>query len=62
MKDDNGNPIKVGDVLRCVYGYSVMVVKCNTGFYGKLVCGHKHPCKNIPYHLNNGKGHIIKAL
>jgi hypothetical protein len=60
MKDDTHKTIKVGDILRSKWGYRV-IVKYNSdlGFYGKLICDKNHPCAKIPYHLNNGKGHII---
>jgi len=38
FKDDQGNPIFVGNTLLCRYGYKVIVKKDKNGFYGKLVC------------------------
>lgn len=59
MKDDNGNIINIGDKLKSEYGYEVIVYKSEDGeLSGKLVCDDSHSCKNIPYSLNNGKGHI----
>ena len=62
LKDDSGNPIKVGYTLECIYGYSVIVKYSKTrGFYGKLICDDGDDSrKNAHYHLNNGKGHTIK--
>lgn len=57
--DDADNPIFVNDILKNQWGYKVTVAKDNDGhYYGKLVCNDEHPCKNIPYALNQGKGHI----
>ena len=56
--DDNNNPILVGDTLKSEWGYEIIVVKDDDGDYsGKLVCDDNHSCKNIPYGLNEGKGH-----
>lgn len=56
--DDNKQPIFVGDNLKSKWRYEVIVVKDKDGNYsGKLVCDDKHSCKNIPYHLNEGKGY-----
>lgn len=60
MKDDNGDAIYIGNVLQSINGYKVVVQIGDDGkFEGKLVCKKSHPCANIPYHLNNGKDHII---
>lgn len=57
--DDNNEKIYVGDTLLSEYGYKVLVVKNgNNSYSGKLVCDENHPCKNIPYSLNKGKGYI----
>ena len=55
--DDNKQPILVGDKLKSEWGYEVIVVKDSDGYSGKLVCDENHSCKNIPYALNEGKGH-----
>ena len=57
--DDNNIPIYVGDMLHSEWGYEVIVSIDNDGdLYGKLICDDNHSCKDIPYALNNGKGHI----
>lgn len=57
--DDNGEPIFVGDKLKSIYGYEVIVAKYDDkdDFYGQLVCDSTHPCKTIGYSLNEGKQH-----
>jgi len=55
--DDNKQPILVGDKLKSEWGYEVIVVEDEDGYSGKLVCDENHSCKNIPYALNEGKGH-----
>lgn len=56
---DNKEPIFVGDTLRSEWGYEVIVVEDTEESYsGKLVCDDTHSCKNIPYSLNRGKGHV----
>lgn len=56
--DDARKPIFVGDKLRSKYDYEVIVKKDKDGdYYGKLVCDKKHSCRNIPYGLNEGRGH-----
>lgn len=55
--DDNKKPIFVGDKLKSKWGYEVIVVKDGDDYSGKLVCSKNHSCRNIPYHLNKGKGH-----
>jgi hypothetical protein len=58
--DEEGKSISVGDILRCVHGYNVVVTEDNDGsFYGKLICEPGHSCENIPYALNKGKDHIV---
>lgn len=60
MIDENGNRIQLGDTLRSRFGYDVVVVEwpdCE-GWVGKLVCEPNDPCADIPYCLNDGKGHI----
>lgn len=56
--DDSNKPIYVGDTLKSEWGYEVVVVKDDSGYSGKLVCGEKHSCRNIPYALNEGKGYV----
>lgn len=56
--DDFNQPIFVGDRLRSVWNYEVIVVKDKDGNYsGKLICDDNHSCKNISYTLNKGKGY-----
>lgn len=60
--DDNGEPIFVGDKLKSIYGYEVIVRKSTPNesiddFYGELVCDSTHSCKDIGYALNKGKQH-----
>jgi len=59
--DDNNHPICVGDKLKSEHGYEVIVFKDSddASYYGQLVCDNSHSCKNIPYSLNEGKGHVI---
>lgn len=55
--DDNNKPIYVGDKLKSIWNYEVIVVKNGEHEYsGKLVCDENHTCKDIPYALNKGKG------
>ncbi len=56
--DDNGRRIYVSDTLKCKHGYKIIVRKGNNDYYGELVCDENNSCKDIPYHLNNGKGHV----
>ena len=56
--DDNNRQIFVGDKLKSEWGYEVIVIKSDNDYSGKLVCDENNSCRNIPYHLNKGKGHI----
>ena len=59
MLDDNRQTIFLGDTLRSQWGYNVIVHKDDDGeYYGKLFCRDDHSCKNIPYSLGGGKGHV----
>lgn len=60
-RDDNARLIMTGDILACKDGYKVLVCKDKTtgDFYGSLICPLDDSCRSIPYHLNNGIGHII---
>ncbi len=58
MSDNLGAEIFLGDRLWCTDGYDVLVKKDRNDFYGKLICTKKHPCANIRYSLNNGKGYV----
>lgn len=59
MIADDGLKIKVGDVLESEWGYKVTVYREKDGeLCGKLICEPGHSCENIPYSLNNGKGHV----
>lgn len=55
--DDNNNKIFVGDKLKSIWNYEVIVVKDNNEYVGKLICDDNHTCKDIPYALNKGKGY-----
>ncbi len=58
--DDNNRPIHLGNKLRSIYNYEVIVCQDDEdGFYGKLVCKPNHSCANIPYCINKGKNHKI---
>lgn len=50
--DINNVPIFIGDTLKSKWDYMVKVMPDNTG---KLICDENHPCKDIPYSLNEGK-------
>jgi hypothetical protein len=57
--DENRSKIYLYDKLRSEWNYDVIVHKDENGdYYGKLVCDKNHSCKDIPYALNSGKGHI----
>lgn len=57
--DDKGKHIYVGDILRSEWNYDVIVRQDEEGqYYGELICTRNHPCKNMTYALNKGKGHI----
>lgn len=60
MKDDNGQEIKLGDVLSSEDGYFVIVRRdSHSGkLYGQLVCKPGHSCERIPYALNGGEGYV----
>ena len=61
--DDNGNMICVGDRLKSKWGYEVIVIQDKDGDYlGKLVCDEDHPCKDIPYALNQGREYKIMTI
>ena len=52
MKDKNGTSLKVGDAVRNIYGYDLIVSVDSDGeYFGKLVCDETDSCKNIPYSL-----------
>lgn len=58
--DDNNQPIHLGDKLKSIYNYEVIVCQDDDDhFYGKLVCKPSHSCVNIPYSIADGKGHSI---
>jgi hypothetical protein len=60
MFDDNGVPFTKGDTLISKDGYSVTVDEDEHGYFGWLICPKYHPCRNIKYHINDGKGHVKK--
>lgn len=50
--------IKEGDRLRSEWDYDVIARRDKDGnWYGELVCEDDHPCKTIPYALNDGEGY-----
>lgn len=52
IKDKNGVILKVGDTVRNIYGYDLIVsVDSNGKYFGKLVCDETDSCKDIPYAL-----------
>jgi hypothetical protein len=58
--DDNDKPIYVGDKLKSIWGYEVIVIIGKYGDYcGQLICDDYNSCKNIPYALNDGKDYTI---
>ena len=60
--DENEFPIYVGDILYCTDGYDVLVCEDDDNhFYGSLICEIGHSCRDIPYSLNKGQGHVIIA-
>lgn len=60
LKDMQGFPIHVGDKLRNIYKYDVIVKETENGvFYGQLVCDVNHSCKDIPYSLNEGEDYYL---
>jgi hypothetical protein len=63
MFTDDGHKILLGDVLMSEDGYFVVVCQDDDGpFYGSLLCSINHSCRNVGYHLNNGKGHFYTKL
>lgn len=59
LKDKNGTAIKVGDTLKCDYGYEVTVYQDGDGFSGRLVCEPDHSCANIPYSLADSSTYTV---
>jgi hypothetical protein len=59
--DANGEEIWVGDILECIYGYRVLVCQHpdSKEFYGSLICPIGDSCRDIPYSLNQGNGHVL---
>ena len=55
--DDDNNPVFVGEILKSIDGYKVMVIKGSDDYVGKLICSPDHSCADIPYSLNSGKGY-----
>lgn len=63
MVTNDGHKISVGDVLRNEDGYFVVVCQYKSGgLYGSLLCSVDYSCRNIPYSLNNGKGHYYTGI
>jgi len=63
MFTDDGHKILLGDILKSEDGYFVVVCQDDDDpLYGSLLCSVKHSCRNIGYHLNNGKGHTFTGL
>lgn len=60
IKDKNGVSLKVGDIVRNIYGYDLIVSIDSDGeYFGKLVCDEKDSCRDIPYSLNSEE--IVKV-
>ena len=60
FQDKNGRDIYAGDILVSDDDFFVSVEEDKDGyFYGSLISGIDHPCRNIPYNLNNGQGYRI---
>ena len=57
FKDDNGDPIFVGDELQSKWGYKVLVIKDGNGYAGSLITEDKN--KGINYCLNKGRGYTL---
>ena len=57
--DENNKPIFIGQTLKSEWNYEVIVCNNDGDYYGKLICDDNHSCKDIPYSLNEGKGHKI---
>lgn len=54
--DKNGIPLQVGDKVHNDWGYDLVVYRGEDGnLYGRLVCDDDHPCKDIPYALNESE-------
>jgi len=53
LRDKNGSPLYIGDLVYCTDGYDLVI---ETGFYGKLICDSTHSCADMPYALNYGRG------
>jgi len=61
MKTDDGHVVVVGDRLRSEWGYDVVVVFDEGELVGRLVCESGHPCAEMDYALNDGRGHTFVA-
>ncbi len=60
MTDKKGCEIAPGAVLWHDDGYAVIVRQyANGDYYGQLVCEPEHPCAEIPYALNDGRGYTL---
>jgi hypothetical protein len=58
--DLDGNKIHVGDIMKSVYGYSVLVCQDKDGdFYGSLVCEVGHSCRMARYSIDEGNGYTV---
>ena len=56
MYDDEFNPIFLGSKLQSDIGCEVIVVEEKKSFVGMLVFESTSILRDIPYHLNGGRG------
>ena len=51
--------IAIGDQLHSYWGYDVIVIKDDGELVGQLVCTETDSCREMTYHLDNGRGHTL---